>query len=218
MKKTFILAASLLAASFANAQEPIGAQTTPSFATAPAATPEPEPAPVVDPKPSEGAFTTEIGFCPFVSSSVSLENGRLNAAYYLDDNLAIRAGLGFGYSSTENDNDNEETFTSFSFAPGIVYLFDGTQKFAPYVGGELIIGTSETTEKVGKTETTTSDEFNFGIQGFTGMNYYFAESLYVGVEFGLGFYYTKDDVAEVSTTSLRPFVQPSIRLGWAFNE
>lgn len=209
MKKVFFLAASLFAASFASAQEANEAQSASS-----------------DLKPSAGTFTTEVSFCPFVSESVSLENGRLNASYFISDNFAVRAGLGFGYTSRENeDTDYTETTTSFSFAPGVAYYLDGTKKFSPYVGGELVIATSGTEIEAGNSSYDTEDSFRFGVQAFTGMNYYFSEGLYVGVEFGLGINSVSTETApaapnsektEISTTSLKVYAQPAIRLGWAF--
>ena len=194
MKKALFFAVAMLTASFANAQE------TENNEAASASL-----------KPEEGSFITEVAFCPFTNNSTSLENGRLNAAYMLTDNLAVRAGLGFGFGKTKND-DAEAKSNTFSFAPGIVYSFDGTPKFSPYVGGELIVRTSK--EKVG--DETTSEKNGFGVQAFTGMNYYFSQNLYVGVEFGIGFSFDKDKKSDVKTTSFAPYAQPAVRLGWAF--
>lgn len=196
MKKVLFIAVSLLTASFANAQEANNEEQAASVSL----------------KPAAGSFTTEVAFCPFQSSSTNLENGRLNAAYSLNDNWAIRAGLGFGFQKNEDANGNEAHDNTFSFAPGVVYSFEGTPKFNPYVGGELIFRTtkSEVEDQV------TNHKTGFGVQAFTGMNYYFSQNLYVGVEFGLGFNMTKDKETDEKSSNFAPYAQPAVRLGWAF--
>lgn len=199
MKKVLFMAAALFSAAFANAQEENNEQAAAAGL-----------------KPGAGDFTTEVGFCPFTSTSTSLENGRLNAAYYISDELAVRAGLGFGFNTQKNDNGGESHQNSFSIAPGIVYNFDGTPKFNPYVGGEIIFRTTKNKDKVESTETVSNHTVGFGVQAFTGMNYYFSQNLYVGVEFGLGFGMTKDKETKNKATSFKPYAQPAVRLGWAF--
>ncbi len=190
MKKALFLAASLFVAAFANAQEENAANA--------------------GVKPESGSFSVEVGFCPFQSESVNLENGRLNAAYSINDNWSVRAGLGFGASTTDNGVETKKN--TFSFAPGVVYGFAGTEKITPYVGGELVLRKSS--EKVADKKT--SDIFGFGVQAFTGMNYYFTKNAYVGVEFGIGFNSQKDDESDAKSSEFKAYAQPAVRLGWAF--
>lgn len=195
MKKALFIAAALCSASFANAQEENNEAAASNGL-----------------KPATGSFTTEVAFCPFQSTSTSLENARLNGAYSFSDNWAIRAGLGWGVNTAKDKDDNKSTSNTFSFAPGIVYSFEGTPKFNPYLGGELVFRGTKT--KVA--DAVTEHKVGFGVQAFTGMNYYFSQNLYVGVEFGIGFNYEKNKETEDKTTSFAPYAQPAVRLGWAF--
>ena len=206
MKKFLVIAASMMMTAFAaNAQE-AQAQTEETAAQASSAY-----------KPEANRLTVEVGFNPFAgSSATTLENGRLNASYSLNENLALRAGLGFGFQSEKDKDDNKTSTNSFSFAPGVVYSFEGTDRFTPYVGGELVVGTSKSKTDNGNTEVETAKDMFFGVQAFTGMNYYFAKNLYVGVEIGLAFRFDKDRLSEDKTTTFKPYAQPAVRLGWTF--
>lgn len=194
MKKVLFLAASLFAAAYANAQEE---------ATQPAS---------ADVKPDEGTFSLEVGFCPFQSNSVSLQNGRLMGIYSINENWSVRAGLGFEATSDTDANDVESESRTISFTPGAFYSFEGTDKMTPYLGGELGFYSTKA-ETDGKT---TKDILGIGIAAFTGMNYYFSKNIYVGVEVGAGFYHEKDDKNDESGNEFKIYAQPSVRLGWAF--
>lgn len=198
MKKFFVVAASLLMAAFAaNAQESENNANSESVK-------------------SDGALTVEVAFNPFASNAAALENNRLNAIYSFSDNMAVRLGLGFGVNSSKDKDDNKTTTTAFSFVPGFVYSFDGTNKFTPYVGAEVGIGTGKTKTKVGSTTDESGKIFEFGVNAFTGMNYYFSKNLYCGVECGIGFGFRKNKDTEVKNMTLAPYAVPAVRFGWAF--
>lgn len=197
-KKIFMAAAFLFAGFMANAQENSES---------------------VSYKPQPKRLTVEVGFCPFQSNSTTLENGRLNGSYSFNDKWAIRAGLGWGMNSVEDADKNETTTTLFSFVPGVTYSFKGTERMTLYVGGEIILAGGGEEYKPNKGEKKDSSFGTFGFQAFTGMNYYFAKNLYVGVEFGFGIRSTKSEdknERETTTTDFAPYAQPSVRLGWTF--
>jgi hypothetical protein len=201
MKKVLFLAVSLFAAVFAANAEESGSV-----------------------KPAAGKVNVEVGFCPFsnLGGEVGLENGRLNGGYSINNNISVRAGLGWNVKSTDDEaTDTKTDNRTISFAPGITYSFKGTNKFTPYIGGELIFEAGNDKTKVNGTTTEDLDNRGFGVDAFTGMNYYFSQNLYVGVEFGIGFMYTSKDEDNdgdnaYKTTSFAPYAQPSVRLGWVF--
>jgi hypothetical protein len=150
--------------------------------------------------PSEGDFSIEVGFTPFNDNNaiISLPDGSIKGIYYVSDKVAIRLGLGFSTTSS-NYNDHEEDWfktnasqSQFSIAPGISYSFIGTERFAPYIGAELLFATSgneSQSDYKGGNQYIEKNHgaFNaYGVGLFTGFNYYFAKKLYVGVEAGIG--------------------------------
>ena len=159
---------------------------------------------------NSGKLNVEVACNPFASTSASLENGRLNGKYDFNDKWGLRVGFGFGISTEKPENGDKITNSNFSLVPGVVYSFAGTEKLTPYVGGELVFGAGKT--KVGDNDAKTS---NFGVQAFTGMNYYLSKNLYAGVEFGIGFNYKKA-ADDTKSTNFAPYAVPAIRLGWAF--
>ena len=201
-------------------------------------------------KPQAGSFMLETGFSPFSTSgeNIHLQGGEIRAIYLPSDNLGIRLGVGFGSYTDKNDNGEtgnswEETIAKenmFSVSPGVFYMFEGTDRLAPYVGAEFIfasVSNNTTVERENyklETENTGSDVFNtlgFGI--FTGFNYYFSKNIYVGAEIGIdiantsyknavvttnqnGTISTTESKSDLSSLGLATTFNPSIRLGWAF--
>ena len=208
-------------------------------------------------KPEIGSFGVELEVSPFlgvVGFQQGLqfdENiaGQIKGFYVLDQKIGVRLGLGFGRGSGKEDNgesgdDHSKqkiSVTSFSILPGITYSFEGTERLAPYVGAEFAIGSCSTKEintegKIKETIKNEGDElFNtFGLNVFTGFNYYFAKNLYVGVEAGIGYDFVKlkhekekvkgmdgwkapEKPKDSVTGSFFGFkVNPILRLGWTF--
>lgn len=214
MKKVLLFAAALFAASFANAQEEQSVEATQETASQN----------VNSNKPAPGSFSMEVAFTPFTNSDspVALENGRLNAAYSINEKLGVRLGLGWGVYSKKTEQtalgftvEGKEHTNVISLAPGVVYSFNGTAKMTPYIGGELTFRHSTEYTEVNGEKSAKANYNAVGLQAFTGMNYYFTQNVYVGVEVGVGFNYAKD-ANDVKTVSFAPYAQPAIRLGWAF--
>lgn len=194
-------------------------------------------------KPEAGTFSTEVCYAPLsTSNSVALEGGQLKGIYALNDKFSLRLGLGFGINSEKSEDDGTKTTTTtrqLSLTPGVSYAMEGTSRLTPYIGGELLFafeGDKTTIEGENAKEVTTNGNKplnTFGINAFAGFNYYFAEHLYAGIEFGIGLKGTVNKDKEVETTingkttkvtsdvdestiDFAPYIVPSLRLGWSF--
>ena len=200
-------------------------------------------------KPEVPKFSLEVGFTPLQTETITLMGEQLIGTYSLNNRIGIRLGLGFA-TATANYDDKQANYTKesanisqFSLSPGIVYSFIGTNRLTPYVGFELMFGSTSnktttevrTANNLRKTVTTNADgAFNtFGANVFTGFNYYFAKNIFVGVEVGLGASNlsvkqqsvkvtsdgsttTRDTDAEINAFGVGLICNPAIRLGWAF--
>ncbi len=112
------------------------------------------------------------------------------------------------------------TDKSFGFAitPGYEKHFAGTDRLSPYVGAELSFAMNTFTQTEehhsGNSETTVGDPANwstwttevkngtttFGLNALAGVDYYFADNFYLGVEIGLGFQRTSFSDVEVTVS------------------
>lgn len=198
-------------------------------------------------KQTGGEQNFEVMFKPLGGSPIGI-NG-IKYRKFTSATTAIRASvfLGFG-SSTEisgqdsNNNDLKSTTSNFdiSIAPGIEQHFVGTDRLSPYIGGEAVIGfsTNGTKDQVEigtdiKDIKSSMGSFNIGLNAIAGMDFYFADNIYLGAEFGFGLLFTKDltskqDVigtdgaittAETkggSSINLGPNAVGAIRLGFLF--
>ncbi len=227
MKKTFLtLAIALLAGSMAFAQ-----------------------------KPSQGTFTTEVNFIPFSIQETPISITGLKGRYFINDNLAARLTLGFGFNTEKNhafttpgttpevEQTTTSKFNTFNIAPGIEYHFGNWEKTSLYCGLELSFGMNKASEKIenanfisgttveikGQNANGDRSASTFGVNLFTGVDYYITESLYMGAEFGLGFHSSKQKEVETTvagtTVTEKDYGQnsgfgvifnPAIRLGWKF--
>lgn len=201
-------------------------------------------------KPEEGSFMMEVGFAPFHTMKegstndelVNLQGGLLRGVYVLTDNLQLNLGFGLSIYKTVDDNgatgDNWTKSTSrialFTINPGLNYVFDGTDKLAPFIGGELEFGITSTkqTNESERAKTITKNEngFNtFGAAAVSGFNYYFAKNIFIGAEVKLGVEMVTNKKVSVESdgkttttenkahaVSFSPQAVPSLRLGWAF--
>lgn len=211
MKKYILIALAMVASFTVNAQEQQEQVQQPAEETSSNS---------VDVKAEEGSFSMEIGFVPFDASPVELAGGQLRGIYALTDNWSLRLGLGFGVHSYEVD-DVTTTTRHFTITPGVSYFFDGTDRLAPYIGGELLASFAKNRDDI-EGENPDPSSTSFGATAFTGFNYYFAEYLYIGAEIGIGFKSTSydDDETESGTdesnVSFETLAYPSLRLGWTF--
>lgn len=107
----------------------------------------------------------------------------------------------------------------FSIRPGIEKHFDGTNRLSPYVGAAANIGissSSQTEEYWSRSEAnpgtdpfsshteweqkTKDGSFSFGLSALAGMDFYFADNIYLGAEFGFGFGFNSMSDTKYSST------------------
>lgn len=113
---------------------------------------------------------------------------------------------------------NSTSSTGFVLGFGVEKHFAGTSKLSPYIGGEVLVrydsskATSEkTTVNSGDNKTDFKSTFNseskgpgrlsFGLRGVVGADYYFTKNVFIGLEAGLGFFYTSIGDTTVSTSN-----------------
>jgi hypothetical protein len=200
-------------------------------------------------KPGKGAFLLETGIAPFSEEgSIQLQEGQIKAVYMTSDKVGFRIGLGFNSLSASEDNglkDDEKatakvSASQISFTPGLVRYFSGTEKLSPYIGAELILASesNRTTveaqdyKQVIKNEGGPVNTFGLGV--FSGFNYYFAKTLYVGVEINIALQSKSLKHSTTETTidgdkettdpskdkikymEFKTACNPLIRVGWSF--
>ena len=123
------------------------------------------------------------------------------------------------------DKSDAEAYTStfrLSLAPGIEKHFGGTHRLSPYIGATLPIGmrsSKQETENYIANGTTSNlrsgdrSNFNIGLTGLAGVDYYFAPRFYTGFEVGLGLRYTNYN--DIETTFMNDFSRtPQITEGY----
>jgi hypothetical protein len=199
-------------------------------------------------KPVKGALLLETGFSPFSENGIRLQDGQIKGVYMMSDKVGLRAGLGFrsGFASSDNGltgEDREKSSASASevrFTPGLMRFFPGSEKLSTYVGAELILATAfnKTTSEADdyKQVIRNSDRplNGYGVGVFSGFNWYFAKTLYVGAEINISLQgnSVKHSKTETTTDGSKETVEPAkdkfrsgkfetscnpyIRLGWSF--
>ena len=198
-----------------------------------------------------GSKNLEVLFAPLGGSPIGI--GGIKYRSFSSETSAFRVTVFVGLQSDKGidqvfdnadaliDLTNKNGQFNISVRPGIEKHFTGTDKLSPYVGGELLLGFSsekqtddlydEDEDKV--YESTQKDgSLTFGLNAVAGVDYYFAQNIYLGAEFGFGFAFdkmsdTKDDntqkngppstsVPNGSSISVGPNAVGQIRLGWLF--
>lgn len=207
-------------------------------------------------KPTEGNNSSlEVGLNIGENGGESFSAPALKYRYFIAPNMAVRFGLSLdGSKTTETFYENadytgstgtaEDKSGSWSVSPGFEYHFAGTDKLSPYAGVSLMFGgmknNSTTTNSDGNSWVDQYSSENeskgsmFGWGLVAGVDFYFAENIFVGAEFGyMGMSYTDKGGSSsvtmggttVSSTipadtwksSSRGFgAQAGIRLGWRF--
>ena len=185
-------------------------------------------------KPEGGEKNIEVNFAPLGGSPVALPFGLKFRSFSANNTaLRLGVFVGYDNTSTitqeeDFDDDNEQIaielsdrMSSFTIAlqPGFEKHLTGTDRLSPYWGGYLNIGYTSNTEimemqdfigdgtdpglQVGDTKTTTG-ELNLGLNLVSGVDYYFAEHIYIGAEVGFGFAMSNDLKSKetINTTEL----------------
>jgi outer membrane protein W len=160
-------------------------------------------------KPTEGNPSSLEVQMNLAGEGSTVVSPALKYRYFLSENLAIRFGLGYNSTKdTENVTENgdgtggtgtrEVKTSNFNVAPGIEYHFAGTDRLSPYLGLAISFGSGKTTETWdnyadfgdggGYAEGVTAEVNNpvgvFGFALLAGMDFYVAENLFLGGEFG----------------------------------
>jgi len=146
-----------------------------------------------------------------------------------------------------NDDGTETTFPTvtanefeITIAPGVEKHFSGTDRLSPYTGAELVLGFMSSSEKYEQLNddgdafedgvTVKDGSFSVGANVLGGADYYFANNIYLGGEFGFGVLFTTNfdtkvepaDGDEVTSgpngnnLSIAPNFVGKIRVGWLF--
>jgi hypothetical protein len=202
MKKIILTVAAVFALTFANAQikTEAGAFT----------------------KPTAGSTQVEVTFTPNLSSGAMFANSSFydNASStgirlrkFSSETKAMRytASLSVSSSGVVVAGEKEPTAIAAAFGIGVENHMKGTDRLSTFWGyeGNVMFGKD-------KTKTTT---IGVGAQLFTGCDYYIMPNVYLGAEvnFGLSVSSVKPDGGDGTTSfSLKPGINPNLRLGWRF--
>lgn len=109
-------------------------------------------------KAEPNRFGVEAGIN--LKDGFSINGGRINAIYSLNEKLAVRCGFSLDQTKTykhddiiddeENTEDDTKKITmrtDFEVLPGIVYSFKGTERLEPYIGAEVVFGFGKDRER-----------------------------------------------------------------------
>ncbi|HRD54546.1 MAG TPA: hypothetical protein PKY96_18045 [Flavobacteriales bacterium] len=204
-------------------------------------------------KPTEGSASSlevQLNLTGDVNTIVA---PMLKYRYFLSSNMAIRFGLGLETSKVENKFAENADGTGgtgtqliksmgWQVMPGFEYHFAGTERLSPYLGLSIGIGGGKDTEEWtnfdgqaydnGLTAKIESPYSMFGVGILAGADYYFAQNIFVGAEFG--FLIENITIKESTTTvssggTTNTFKTPetkvggmgfgetaAIRVGWRF--
>ncbi|KAA3439975.1 outer membrane beta-barrel protein [Rufibacter hautae] len=191
-------------------------------------------------KPGAGAVTGEVQLSLTDGNTVGLGLNQLRGRYFLAPNTALRASFILDVQNQTADDDFSRTSTLFVLAPGIEKHFAGTDRLSPYVGAEISFAKFFASEEADNYEieggwsngnsVTNRNYFGFGLGAVAGADYYFAQHVYLGVEFGFGLQYQAEGDVEINPENgsnttlegesgslrLRPNVNTGLRLGFVF--
>jgi opacity protein-like surface antigen len=197
-------------------------------------------------KQTGGEQNLEFQFAPLGGSPIGIAG--IKYRKFTDANTAMRAEVFLGFGSTTDvmlagDPDNTElnevnSNFDISIAAGIEKHWTGTDRLSPYYGGVVSLGygrTGNKTEFLAGTDveenTTRDGSLTIGLNAIAGMDFYFADNIYLGAELGFGLAFTTlfDTVSETSVEgvdavetpngssfNIGPNVLPRIRLGFLF--
>lgn len=210
-------------------------------------------------KPVDTAPMSLEGQLGWNASTLSFNSPSLRFRYFVQNNIAGRVTVGVSntkqtdnfYELPDFSGETGEFITksnNWTVSIGGEYHFEGTEKLSPYAGLDIIFGGGkETTEATNATAseddggvytpdfsaTTERPRSVFGVNLVAGMDYYFVENFYLGLEVGFGFSQTtvKEGTfestvggtttsgslnSENKNTTLGNNVIGTFRLGWRF--
>lgn len=208
--------------------------------------------------PAAGSFSTEVDFNPFSNDFETFKIDQLKARYFFTDVDAIRFGVGFGVNNKKNtpdpDAEKVEQYTKnnsgfFSLNLGYERHFVKSGRIDIYGGAGLgfkmdfasakeYYSDEDVTREVKYHSKDLNDHragTTFGVDVFTGIDFYVYKGLYVGAELGLNFninnqpgWYSEtydsasketvktDKQDKVNGINFGTVCKPALRLGWTF--
>lgn len=147
-------------------------------------------------------ITLEMEFAPLGSEPLKINS--IRGRYFINENQAIRLSVFAGGKRTVSEamsTDSSEQLKSytgnfdFTIRPGFEHHFDLSSKMSPYLGGELLYSYMRDfskNESMNSNNSVMSSKnmginSSFGLNLLSGVDYYFTEKIYAGVELGFGF-------------------------------
>ncbi|MEM9053029.1 MAG: hypothetical protein AAGC47_13325 [Bacteroidota bacterium] len=156
-------------------------------------------------KQQGGEQNIEVQFNPFGDEAISTWGLRYRK--FTDATTALRANVNLGYKGTSDfmlinvPVDGEDQEIELEMRTGAIHLelqggiekhFPGTDRLSPYVAGYGMIGFErsslineeplfDNTTDVAEL-TTSNGSFTFGVAGAAGVDFYFADDIYLGAE------------------------------------
>ena len=203
-------------------------------------------------KQSAGAKNLEVNFAPLGGSPISI--GGIKFRYFASENKAYRLNVFLGSTSkkeiTQDANGSNPELTTksnemnISIRPGIEKHMAGTDRLSPYIGAELNLtfNTSKEEKEAQNADNTKNTTTTKGKKGYTslgigavsGVDFYFAKSIYMGAEIGFALNMTSNSKVKTeisgdpnittnpsdskgdSSFQFGPTFISAIRLGWLF--
>ncbi|SFB22142.1 Outer membrane protein beta-barrel domain-containing protein [Flavobacterium swingsii] len=178
MKKVLLTAVAVFAFGFANAQE---GTTTSEY------------------KPTKGTVTTEVSLTGGLNAAnFNLNDGGVKFRYFLKDDLGLRLGLGIHNDKNEDVigvtpgmSTETEKNSNLSLKLGAEKHFAGSERLSTYAGADLVIAfgkeTFDDVQENGDYDKFEQKNGGFGVNVFTGADYYITKKVFLGVEAGLNF-------------------------------
>jgi hypothetical protein len=185
-------------------------------------------------KPDAGAITFEVNFQPFSNSGGLLSLSYFRCRYFLNEDLAVRAGLLTSFGSESPNVSTRLSNFDFELRPGVEKHFGGRDRLSPYIGAELIFSNYSRARQIEDGDRLTgawSSEgsnrgfYNLGLGALVGTDFYFSRHIYVGFEAGFNLLFKKHHNIAVdgvvisegsSTFNLGPNMNSALRLGFVF--
>lgn len=204
-------------------------------------------------KQTGGEQNIEVLFAPLGGSPISI--GGIKYRKFTSATTAIRGTVFLGFSSEKTIDNGQSAIVDgneqinpmmtkgtfdIMISPGIEQHFLGTDRLSPYMGAEVNLGFGNSSTKfvqpnddntdfvdAGKS---TTGSLSLGANAFTGVDFYFADNIYLGAEIGFGIMFTKqmdkktkpeegDEFSEGpqgSAINIGPGYVAKLRLGWLF--
>lgn len=205
-------------------------------------------------KQTGGEQNLEVMFAPLGGSPIGINGIKYRSFSSATTAWRATVFLGLGSKTTKtlgggSDGEDELKTTKSNFdisiRPGIEKHFLGTDRLSPYYGAEALIGFGTKSEKSDQiydpmegdftsVKTSSQGSLTLGVNGIAGVDFYFADNIYLGAELGFGIAYTMEmketqefltgdgdevDSVEVpggSSFNVGPNVVGAIRLGFLF--